>query len=183
MKLYTGQGDHGDTNLFDGSQVSKDDRRVAAYGQIDELNARLGSCRTLLEDHPLGPRIERIQRELFVIGGELATPHEAPQLAVIQKISPAEAQRLETWIDQACDAAPPLKSFILPGGSEQAARLHLARTGCREAERHIVTLMRHVPVRQEIIVYLNRLSDLLFAWARQMNAELGREDILWTSNP
>lgn len=179
MKLYTRQGDDGKTSLFDGSRVSKDNARVAAYGDVDELNAVLGWVAALPEADFLRESLQRIQNEMFVLGAELATPSKSNADAHIPHLRADAIGRLESWIDEAVEPAPPLRHFILPGGSELAARLHLARTCCRRAERRVITLSHDEPVRPDLIVYLNRLSDLLFAWARLANNRQSVPDRLW----
>jgi len=179
MTLYTRGGDRGETSLLDGSRVAKDDLRVIAIGDLDELNSLLGLCRCAAGTSIINERAEQIQQELFTLGRNLATPSSDQRLGPMECVGPDHNQQLENWIDEACEQATPLKDFVLPGGTELATRLHLARTCCRRAERSVVTLHGEKPVRDEIIIYLNRLGDLLFAWARQANAEAGVEDILW----
>lgn len=182
MKLYTATGDQGQTALFDGTRVSKDCPRVSAYGEVDELNAVLGWCRAACDPAgELSERLRLVQNELFVLGGELATPPDSRQVGSVALVDTEMSQRLEGWIDAAVASAPPLRNFILPGGTELSARLHLARTCCRRAERAVVSLKRLEGVRPEVIVYLNRLGDLLFAWARQVNHEAGVADQIWVS--
>jgi len=183
MKLYTRQGDDGKTSLLDGTRVAKDDRRVAAYGEIDELNAVLGWVATLQEADELRPSIGTIQDEMFRLGAELATPASAEPNAHLPRIPSDAITRLEGWIDDATEPVPPLRHFILPGGSELASRLHLARTCCRQAERYVITLSHHESIRSEPVVYLNRLSDLLFAWARLANHRANVSDIIWKPSP
>jgi cob(I)alamin adenosyltransferase len=180
MKLYTATGDAGETSLFDGTRVRKNHPRVAAYGDIDELNASLGWCRAAAAG-TIAERLEPIQHELFVLGAELATPAGSRQSGRVPLISSEASRRLETWIDEATAAVTPLRNFILPGGSEAAARLHMARTCCRRAERAVIGLAHDESVRPEAVVYLNRLSDLLFAWARLANALAGSDDVVWIS--
>jgi len=177
MKLYTRGGDTGETSLFDGTRVAKDDIRVAAYGEVDELNAVLGWCAA--GGDLFKQRIVEIQEDLFVVGSELATPPDSPAAGKIPMLAADRAAHLEGWIDQACSSVPPLRHFVLPGGTELASRLHVARTCCRRAERAVVTLARSTALRSEVIIYLNRLGDLLFAWARQANGEAGCPDVLW----
>lgn len=179
MKLYTRQGDDGKTSLFDGTRVPKDDPRVAAYGEVDELNAILGWVAALSEAEFLREPLRTLQNEMFVLGAELATPAKSTSDSRIPHLPSETIGRLERWIDEAVAQVPPLGQFILPGGAELAARLHVARTCCRRAERRVITLSHHEPLRQELIVYLNRLSDLLFAWARQANHRQGRPDVIW----
>lgn len=177
MRLYTKQGDAGETGLLGGRRVSKDAARVQAYGAVDELNAFLGLAAAAALPDPLPPRVREIQSALFDIGAHLAAAPEAA--APPFKDAAAVVQRLEAWIDEASDALPSLKNFILPGGSEAAARLHLARTVCRRAEREVVTLANDEAVDGQVVVYLNRLGDLLFAWARFANHAAGAADVEW----
>ncbi len=181
MKLYTRTGDSGETSLFDGSRVPKDNARVSAYGELDELNALLGWCRCTPGTPEILSHLQVIQSDLFVLGAELATPPDSRNLTRLVLLGEAEHRRLESWIDEAAGAVPPLRTFILPGGAELAARLHVARTCCRRAERTVVALSHLSSVRPDVIVYLNRLGDLLFAWARQANHDSGTADIPWTS--
>ena len=178
MTLYTRQGDDGRTSLADGRRVFKDDPRIAACGEVDELNSVLGWCRCADRTASWAVRIETIQRELFSVGAELAMP-EIYRAAGAGLSGADEVRRLESWIDQACAATPPLSCFILPGGTEPSARLHIARTVCRRAERTVVRLRDDGAVRHEIWVYLNRLGDLLFAWARLADRDAGVADVPW----
>jgi cob(I)alamin adenosyltransferase len=179
MKLYTKYGDRGETALLNGMRVAKDDPRVGAYGEVDELNAMLGWCRCADEKQLICGPLQNIQEDLFVIGAELATPPGIKPPGNVPTIGAEHISTLEGWIDEACAAVEPLKNFVLPGGTELAARLHLARTCCRRAERAVVSLARNSEVRPDVIVYLNRLSDLLFAWARRANRAAGCPDLLW----
>jgi cob(I)alamin adenosyltransferase len=181
VKIYTKTGDAGDTGLFGGERVPKDHPRVVAYGQVDELNAALGvaiACDPAAWQREL---FERIQRDLFTIGAELATPDPA-RLAKALPGPPVGAVQVGV-LEQAIDAheatLPPLKNFILPGGSPKAAALHLARTVCRRAERGVVALRESSSVSPHVVTYLNRLSDLLFVLARAANAASGRTDTKW----
>ncbi len=183
MKLYTRKGDDGTTGLIGGGRVRKDNPRVAAYGEVDELNAVLGWCNVQLEwahkDH-----IQHIQSMLFVIGAELATPVQNQSSRSLVPIDDAEVERLEGWIDEATGDVGPLRNFILPGGSEAGARLHIARAVSRRAERAVVHLASKEEVRPVTLHYLNRLSDVLFAWARQVNHAKGQPEVPWEpSNP
>lgn len=178
MKLYTKTGDDGTTGLIGGGRIRKNKSRVSAYGEVDELNAVLGWCDVVLNS-PLKDHIGHIQNMLFVIGAELATDPKNPPGHSIVHIDDAEVDRLEGWIDQASNAVAALGQFILPGGAEAGARLHVARAVCRRAERAIVQLADREPVRPVVLRYLNRLSDLLFAWARQANAERGAAETPW----
>lgn len=182
MKLYTRTGDTGETSLFDGTRVFKNDSRVAAYGELDELNALLGWCLAAADRPELRDRLSRVQADLFVLGAELATPASSKAAGKIPTIGHEEIARLEGWIDEASDATPALRAFILPGGTELAARLHIARAVSRRAERRVVSAQQDHPIRGEVIVYLNRLSDLLFAWARWTNHQAGCPETPWIPN-
>jgi cob(I)alamin adenosyltransferase len=177
-RIYTKAGDAGETGLGDGRRVAKDHPRVNAYGEVDELNAVLG----LLVAH--GTATERelvrsIQNDLFDVGADLCVPPaEGEQPGQCLRVTAAQAERLEQIIDRLNEPLAPLRSFVLPGGSPAAAWLHLARTVCRRAERTAVTLARSEPVNPQVVVYLNRLSDLLFVMARSAN-DGGRADVLW----
>lgn len=173
MRIYTRTGDQGETSLFDGSRVSKDDLRVHAYGTVDELNSVIG----LIRSEDLAPEtdagLEQIQCDLFTVGSALATPHgEPPKLD--DRIGAFEA-----WIDDLTTAAPPLKSFVLPAGTREAALFHVARTVCRRAERLVCTYARELVAPADVLVYLNRLSDLLFALARMGNVRHGIGEVPW----
>lgn len=180
-KIYTKTGDSGTTGLFGGGRVPKDNARVDAYGEVDELNSAIGLARSI----ELMPRVDEVlapvQRDLFSIGAILATPdpdkmHE--QLAKA-RIDDERIQELEHSIDT-CDAElEPLRAFILPGGTPKAAALHVARTVCRRAERRVVTLQQSETVPGLVIVYLNRLSDLLFSLARVANRRAGAGEVTW----
>ncbi len=178
MKIYTKTGDQGQTGLFGGARVSKATTRVEAYGDVDELNSVLGVVRTAGVAASLDALLSTIQCELFDLGAELAT---APgrEFKGFEPIDRASVKRLERAIDEAEAKLPPLRSFILPGGCPAAAHLHVARTVCRRAERQVVALAADEAVRDEVVVYLNRLSDLLFTLARLANHEAGRTDVPW----
>ena len=178
MKLYTKHGDDGTTGLIGGARVGKDDPRVAAYGEVDELNAVLGWC-AVQPISTLIPQLQQIERTLFVVGAELASPAQNKPRQALVPIDDADVVRLENWIDEATADSPALNSFILPGGSESGSRLHVARAVCRRAERAVVGLAKQEDVRPVIVRYLNRLSDLLFAWARQQNHAQGQPEIPW----
>lgn len=183
MKIYTRTGDAGSTGLFGGPRVSKDDDRIEAYGTVDELNAALGCVRSVGfaggVDRSLDEQIEQIQRELFSIGAELATPN--PDEHGLRVIGTVHIARIETWIDEHEGGLEPLKQFILPGGTHAASILHLARAICRRAERRVVTLgdQEGVQISDAVIVYLNRLSDYLFVLSREVNAQAGIADVPW----
>ncbi len=178
MKLYTKRGDDGLTDLIGGQRVPKHHLRVDAYGCVDELNAAIGlSLADCLIDAVRGPLIT-VQRRLFDLGAQLATPASAQ--ASPARLTADHAAELEARIDTACEPLPPLRTFILPGGTVLAARLHLARTVCRRAERCVAALAEQEPVDPAALIYLNRLADLLFALARRANFEAGVEDVPWT---
>lgn len=179
MKIYTRTGDTGSTGLFGGPRVSKDDARIEAYGTVDELNAAIGVARTPDLEKEMDQQLCQIQSELFSIGAELATPD--PDEHGTRLIGTAQIERLESWIDQYEDTLPALKNFVLPAGSPPAAALHLARAICRRAERRVVTLSRQsvVPVSESLLVYLNRLSDLLFVLSRVCNHRSGDGEVAW----
>lgn len=182
MKLYTRTGDDGQTSLFGGGRVSKAHARVAAYGTVDELNATLGWAITQLAEAEVGQRIETLQHDLFVVGSHLATPPPAERRGTPKTPAlPLErVTEMESWIDAAERELPPLKAFVLPGGTRGAAALHVARTVCRRAERAVVALGTSDPGDEdEVVRYLNRLSDLLFAYARLENHRAGSGDVEW----
>lgn len=186
MKIYTRSGDKGDTSLFGGRRVPKSDLRVEAYGCVDELNATIGLARALCDDSPLDDQLEkqlaRVQNRLFNVGADLSTPHldagERTQ-AHIQRVEASWVGELEDAIDAADRHLEPLSNFILPGGAPGAAALHVARTVCRRAERRVVALSEREEINPVVVVYLNRLSDLLFVLARRANREAGVPDITW----
>jgi cob(I)alamin adenosyltransferase len=178
MKIYTKTGDFGDTALFGGGRVPKEDARVEAYGQVDELNAVLGLARS----EGLGAMdalMQRLQDQLFTVGGILATPAGSKAEKLVPKIKPEWTTEMENAIDGFDAQMPVLTSFILPGGTKAASALHLARTVCRRAERRAVPLMRSGHIGPEVVVYLNRLSDLLFTMARYANHTAGVKDVPW----
>jgi cob(I)alamin adenosyltransferase len=180
MKIYTRTGDQGDTGLFGGGRVPKDHPRVAAYGDVDELNSALGVVRAgaagLFE-----PLLESIQRDLFSIGGQLATPKPERVQKSLQKtiLLPERIAEFERAMDEADAELSPLRAFVLPGGTPTAAALHLTRTVCRRAERSVVHLAQSEPLPELLVVYLNRLSDLLFTLARLANHRAGVSDVTW----
>lgn len=176
MKIYTKTGDAGETGLFGGGRVPKDDPRVQAYGEVDELNAWIGFVIAIHLPAFESNVLEAIQRDLFTIGAELATPNP-DKLRV--SLDAGTVSALEGVIDSYDPKLKPLKNFILPGGSPKGAALHVARTVCRRAERAVVALARAQPVNPLIIHYLNRLSDLLFVLARAVNMQTGHHDITW----
>jgi cob(I)alamin adenosyltransferase len=179
VKIYTKTGDAGETGLFGGPRVRKSDHRVEAYGEVDELNAALGVVRAQVEDPELERHLARIQDELFCVGAELATPHGARARSAIPPVEPAWLERLEAAIDAWEAELPPLRQFVLPGGTRTAAALHLARCVCRRAERRVVALAAEAEIAPATLAYLNRLSDLLFVAARIANHRAGRAETPW----
>jgi cob(I)alamin adenosyltransferase len=182
VKIYTRTGDAGETALFDGTRVPKSDPRVAAYGDVDELNAWLGLARSALTDDELSGMLERIQRDLFAVGARLADPaHRIAERVTKATVTAADAARLEEWIDRIEAALPPLRRFILAGGSPAGAMLHVARTICRRAERSIVALAapHQTALDADVLTYVNRLSDFLFVAARAANHRAGSTEIEW----
>ncbi|MFK7959558.1 MAG: cob(I)yrinic acid a,c-diamide adenosyltransferase [Phycisphaerales bacterium] len=188
MKLYTRTGDDGTTGLFGGGRVGKDHPRVDAYGCVDELNACVGMAGAAC--NATGGDAERlhvrfrdifgeIQSRLFDIGADLATPEGNAHESKVLRMGDSEVAEVEAWIDEIDGANAPMRTFIMPGGSDLAARLHLARTVCRRAERRMVALAHTEPVSEGAVRYVNRLSDLLFAMARRANAVAGVEDVPW----
>jgi cob(I)alamin adenosyltransferase len=178
VKIYTKTGDRGETSLFDGTRVPKTDPRVAAYGDVDELQAVIGLAASCALDDELRAVVVALQRDLFALGARLADPaHKiAPRVSKIV-IDEASVTRLEQWIDTLEGALPPLRHFVLSGGSPAGATLHLARTVCRRAERAVLSLGDAVePI---VLVYLNRLSDLLFVMARAANHRAGVPETEW----
>ncbi len=181
MKIYTKTGDTGQTGLFGGGRVPKDDIRVEAYGDVDELNAVLGMARCI----EMMPRIDEvlvpIQRDLFAIGALLATPDREKIAQHLEKarIDEGRIAELERAIDDGEQELEPLRAFIIPGGTPKAAALHVARTVCRRAERHVVRLQHEVELPPLAVIYLNRLSDLLFTLARLANRRAGVGEVTW----
>jgi cob(I)alamin adenosyltransferase len=197
MKLYTRSGDDGSTGLFGGQRVLKNHPRVEAYGTVDELNAALGlaaaeitrllggSEKPWMDSKPSGflqrasAIIAQLQSRLFDIGADLATPEESKHESKVKRISEEQIAESERWIDEIDAGNQPMNTFVMPGGTELAARLHLARTICRRAERAIVSLQRDETITPGVLIYINRVSDLLFAMARRANAESGVADVPW----
>jgi len=182
MTIYTKTGDDGETALFGGGRVRKNDGRVEAYGAVDELNSFVGLALTSLADADVRRGLLLIQHDLFALGANLATPEgdgsrprpQTPEVPI------ARVEAMERWIDQATDELPELREFVLPGGTESAAILHVCRSVCRRAERAVVALGGEEALDDGIVPYLNRLSDLLFVWARLANHRAGQEDVLWS---
>lgn len=180
MKLYTRTGDAGTTALFGGDRVPKHHPRIDAYGTLDELNAVLGLALAAMEDErlsPLADALTGVQHDLFVAGADFATPLDAKPF--VPRIGADDVARLEAAIDRFDGDVPPLRQFILPGGTEAAARLHVARTVCRRAERFATEAGEREAFNRDALVYLNRLSDLLFAAARWANHAVGVDDVAW----
>jgi len=181
MKIYTKTGDQGSTGLFGGGRVPKSDLRVEAYGDVDELNAVLGMARCI----EVMPRIDEvlvpIQRDLFAIGALLATPDRDKMAQHLEKarIDEGRIAELERAIDDAERELEPLTAFIIPGGTPKAAALHVGRTVCRRAERHVVRLQGDIELPPLAVIYLNRLSDLLFTLARLANKRAGAGEVTW----
>ena len=182
MKIYTRTGDTGETSLMGAGRVPKDHQRVAAYGDVDETSAAIGLARTTEPRDLADDLLAAIQRDLFTIGGALATP-EPERVGAAQRakvaVSPERVSALEAAIDAADTELPPLRAFVLPGGTPKAAALHLARAVCRRAERSAVHLAHAESVPAEVIIYLNRLSDLLFTLARLANHRARAADATW----
>lgn len=178
MKIYTKTGDRGTTGLVGGSRVAKTDPRIAAIGDVDELNAVLGWARAVGLGSDLDALLAEAQARLFDLGAELATPQESK--FDNRYLDESDVQRIEQSIDDLDDALPPLANFILPGGAEASARLHMARSVCRRAERSVLALKEVVEIRDVAIEFLNRLSDWLFVAARTVNVRSGVEDVKWT---
>lgn len=175
MKIYTRTGDSGETSLFGGGRIAKDDARIEAYGTIDELNAFLGVARASWPSSPIDAQLERVQSDLFDIGAFLASPGSDR----FRSIAAPRIVQLEHAIDAMESELVALTGFIVPGGSAAAAHLHVARTVCRRAERRVIALNDPSPQMQTTIAYLNRLSDYLFVAARLANAKHGVKDVPW----
>jgi cob(I)alamin adenosyltransferase len=175
-KIYTRGGDAGETSLGDGLRVSKLDARIAAFGTVDEVNAALGVVLAGNCPEEMRETLARVQNELFDLGADLSVPMEREARL---RVTQPQVDALERDCDRFNAPLPELKSFVLPGGSETAARLHVARTTCRRAEREAIAAAGAVDVNPLVLVYLNRLSDLLFILARAANAAAGKEEPLW----
>ena len=178
-RIYTKTGDGGETSLGDGQRIPKTDLRIVAYGGVDELNSVLGLCLSSSPDAELATMLQRIQNDLFDVGADLCVPEpeQAPEYPPL-RVTTAQVEQLERWIDASNERLTPLKSFILPGGSLAAAHLHHARTVCRRVEVGILALAARDRINPQVIIYLNRLSDLLFVLARVANDD-GKADVLW----
>lgn len=179
MKIYTRTGDNGTTGLFSGGRVSKTHLRVETYGTVDELNSVIGVARALSPTAQTAEQLERVQNQLFHLGADLATPLDAKAEWVV-RMDAATVAWLEAGIDSMTNELPPLKNFILPGGSPAAAQIHVARTVCRRAERLAVALAEHEPIGEHVLEYLNRLSDWLFTLARWENQQAGVSEETWS---
>jgi cob(I)alamin adenosyltransferase len=180
VKIYTKTGDRGETGLTGGGRVLKNSARICAYGEVDELNAALGLCRSFNKDRFLGEILHSLQRDLFDLGADLSTPLQSK--VPVPRIKPAQVTRLEKWIDAIDKKLAPLHNFILPGGGKAAAHLHLARTICRRAERSIVALQKKEKINDETVKYINRLSDLLFMMARYSCLSEKIDEEKWSGN-
>ena len=181
MKIYTRRGDAGETGLFGGGRVAKDDIRVEAYGAVDELSAAVGAAQVHATDGGTRDRLSLVQHDLFAIGAHLATPPPRPgrRPPELPDLPADRTGEMEAWIDAATAVCRPLRNFVLPGGSVGASHLHVARAVCRRAERRVVTLASQTEVAPGIVRYLNRLSDYLFAAARLENHRTGEGDVEW----
>jgi cob(I)alamin adenosyltransferase len=178
-RIYTRVGDHGTTMLGSGRKVAKDSLRVSAYGTVDELNAVIGQALSIGLSARLAGELAGIQNRLFDLGADLATPAEHEPKFPVPRIQEAHVEGLENLIDELNEIVGPLENFILPGGSQAAACLHLARTVCRRAERELVRLNREEPLSAPLLAYINRLSDLLFVMARFENLQSDHPETLW----
>lgn len=181
MKIYTKTGDQGETGLFGGARVSKASERVDVYGEVDELNSVIGAARAHGTDPECDALLKAVQSDLFNVGAELACVAGKESKLGVPLVSDAEIAPLEHMIDTLEADLQPLTNFVLPGGSVEASFLHIARTVCRRAERKLVALSQSEPLRNELVRYLNRLSDLLFVMARHANHRANVADVPWTA--
>jgi len=179
MKIYTKTGDDGTTSLFAGGRVSKHHLRVEAYGTVDELNSFVGLIRATSEHKNIDEWLEVIQNELFNIGADLATPMDAENVDWLKRLEASPAEQIEIWIDTLDKDLDPLKNFVLPGGTIAACHTHVARTVCRRAERLCVALSESDAINNNVLVYLNRLSDFFFALARWLNKKADIPESKW----
>jgi cob(I)alamin adenosyltransferase len=179
-RIYTKSGDEGKTSLGNGRRVAKTDVRIVAYGGVDELNSVIGMAVAAGLPAAISARLIHVQNDLFDLGADLCVPEStaAPSPEAL-RIAAAQVETLEGWIDEATAQLAPLKSFVLPGGSPASAHLHHARTVCRRVEIGVLRLAESESINPQTVIYLNRLSDLLFVWARLCN-DAGRSDVLWT---
>jgi cob(I)alamin adenosyltransferase len=182
MKIYTKTGDEGETSLLAGGRVRKNNIRVEAYGTVDELNSCLGLARSFDLPAQADAWLEIVQNDLFTLGADLATPQDAKADWLV-RVKVEQVTPLESWIDAMDADLPPLKNFILPGGTSGAGALHLARTICRRAERIAVQLGEEDTINTLVIMYLNRLSDFLFTLARWVNFQAGESETKWSVRP
>ena len=185
MAIYTKTGDDGDTALFGGGRVPKNDKRVQAYGEVDELNSFVGLALTSLreaDEADVVSGLRLIQNDLFALGANLATPQgdDSRPRPQTPDVPVDRVEAMEEWIDDATAELPELREFVLPGGTDGAAVLHVCRSVCRRAERAVVALGREESLDPGIVPYLNRLSDLLFVWARLENHRAGHSDVPWS---
>jgi cob(I)alamin adenosyltransferase len=179
MKIYTGFGDEGKTALFGGETVKKNHLRVEMYGALDELNSLIGLLRNKNSDEEIDQILGKVQNELFTYGSEIATPDAGKRENFSDQISEVHINALENAIDKFSEKVPALKQFILPGGCEAASYSHLSRTVCRRAERMLINLANEIEIRGNLIIYLNRLSDLFFIIARYQNVLNSEDDVVW----
>ena len=180
MKIYTKTGDEGKTSLFGGQRVLKDDLRIESYGTTDELNALIGVVLSESLTAEISELLIQIQNDLFIVGAELATPLETrTEKSIIPELNNKSIELLENANDEIDEKLPPLKNFILPSGVRSASLLHFARTVCRRAERNVVKLAKEVELNENVVMYLNRLSDLLFVLARNENIRTSTEEVEW----
>ena len=179
MRIYTKIGDTGQPSLYGGQRVAKDATQIQVVGEIDELNAYLGLAKSTSDNLQINEVLQRVQHELFNLGAELGTPNDLHHKLNFQ-IAQQQVSQLEIDIDTLENELPPIRQFILPGGTFSSSVLHLARTVCRRCERRVVALSKDQPVSRETFQYLNRLSDLLFVLARTADAEIGVADVFWT---
>jgi cob(I)alamin adenosyltransferase len=178
-RIYTKSGDEGQTSLGDGSRVPKTDSRIVAYGTVDELNSLIGVVIVAGPPEAVASQLRHIQNDLFDLGADLCVPAASgPDAEGRLRVDSEQVSQLEHWIDSATAQLEPLKSFVLPGGTSASAHLHLARTVCRRAEIKVLALAESAPINPQVTIYLNRLSDLLFVWARLCN-DGGKSDVLW----
>lgn len=179
VRIYTRTGDKGETGLIGGRRVGKDSPRIEAIGAVDELNAAIGLARSFVQEELIDSILHTTQENLFRLGADIATPLEAKTATPAKRMTGADVEALESTIDSVEAQLQPLRRFIMPGGSQPAAQLHLARAVCRRAERRLVALSKTEAVNNQARIYLNRLSDLLFVLARLSNFQLGIRDIEW----
>lgn len=185
MSIYTRTGDAGETGLFGGGRVSKAHVRVEAYGSVDELNSVVGWALTRVADGTVRDRLAVLQHDLFSVGAELATPEpaEGRRRPETPGVPVHRVQEMERWIDEADEELPPLRQFVLPGGSEGSAALHVARAVCRRTERAVAAVRERRVAEEEALRFLNRLSDVLFTFARLENHRTGTPDVTWDKPP